>query len=94
MTYPHIICPECGVVFRLVLDRVNLPAMPPESIICPLCGGAMIVSGDMDTIDLIRNVANQRHTGDKVIAAIREGETTAAARDIWFGPLPPEGKND
>lgn len=49
----------------------------------------MIVSRDMNTIDLIRNVANQRHTADKVIAAIVEGKTTAEARDIWFGPLPP-----
>lgn len=89
MTDLHIICPECGVIFRLVMDRVDQSARAPKSIICPLCGGEMIVSRDMNTIDLIRNVANQRHTADKVIAAIVEGKTTAEARDIWFGPLPP-----
>ena len=89
MTDPYIICPECGVVFQLVMDRVDQSARAPKSIICPLCGGEMILSRNMDTIDLIRNVANHRHTADKVITAIREGKTTLAARDIWFGQLPP-----
>lgn len=37
----YLACPECGVVFQLVHDRVDRSARAPEQLICPVCGGVM-----------------------------------------------------